>query len=195
MKKSNAELLESLMKIKTVDCIEWPRGKDSLGYGLIYWKGQMTKCHRVSYELANGKIPDGLQIDHLCRNSSCLNHRHLEAVTLRTNVLRGVGPTAENSRKTRCRKGHSLSENLYVDKYKNSNIYRRRCLLCKRESGRAWSEKNRTYAPEKTQCKNGHSYSQENTRYIKYSGYEKKICIICARSRSLRWYRKQRDAD
>lgn len=67
----------------------------------------------------------GLQLDHLCRNIACANPEHLEPVTQRENVLRGVGPTAINAAKTTCIHGHSLA-----DAYINPSSGSRMCRAC-----------------------------------------------------------------
>lgn len=81
----------------------------------------------MSHELHKGPIPEGLVIDHLCRNRGCVNPDHLEAVTQRENILRGEGLAAANARKTHCPKGHPYSgENLYVV----PSSGRRQCRIC-----------------------------------------------------------------
>ena len=66
-------------------CWIWQRGKNAKGYGVIsYWleNGKCTSinAHRLYYERAKGKIPDGYFIHHLCKITSCVNPDHLEAV-------------------------------------------------------------------------------------------------------------------
>ena len=69
----------------------------------------------ASYEHFRGAIPEGLNLDHLCRNRKCVNPDHLEAVTQRVNVMRGVSVTAENMRKSHCPTGHPYdAANTYV---------------------------------------------------------------------------------
>lgn len=67
-------------------------------------------AHRIMYEAIHGEIPPGLDIDHLCRNRRCCNPQHLEAVTRRENLLRGMGWTAINARKTHCKRGHEFTD-------------------------------------------------------------------------------------
>lgn len=94
-------------------CWEW-LGSRSGGYGQITVRRKNHRAHRLIYELLVGPIPAGKQLDHLCRNSACVNPEHLEPVTSRENTLRGVGVTAINKRRTHCHRGHPFTaENTY----------------------------------------------------------------------------------
>jgi hypothetical protein len=99
-----------------------------LGYGRFALR-QGTKqfyVHRLAWTYERGEIPEGLTIDHLCRNRGCVNPDHMELVTLGVNVLRGMAFTAVNKRKTHCKYGHEFTpENTYVAPDKG-----RRCRLC-----------------------------------------------------------------
>lgn len=111
-------------------CWLWLAADNGAGYGMFYVRSSGIRrgilAHRLAYELLVGPIPDGLQLDHLCRNTICVNPAHLEPVTPRENCRRGVSPTAINGRKTLCVHGHEFTpENTYV--YPNG---RRRCRAC-----------------------------------------------------------------
>lgn len=88
------------------ECWEWTAATAGDGYGTFRSHNRMEGAHRVAYELIVGSIPQGLEIDHLCRNPICVNPQHLEPVTHKVNLLRGVGVMAQNSRKTHCVRGH-----------------------------------------------------------------------------------------
>ena len=100
------------------------------GYGRIYDNGR-DHVHRVTFRHFRGSIPEGLQIDHLCRVRHCANPWHMEPVTPAENVLRGEGITAKQARQTHCKRGHSL-EDAYV--YRGM----RHCRICKKDRKEAW---------------------------------------------------------
>ena len=108
-------------------CWIWLRTHEDYGYFIG------KRAHRISYEHWKGKIPKGLVIDHLCRNRSCVNPQHLEAVTQKENINRGIrisGKEHHSSRKTHCPKGHEYTkQNIYLTP-KGS----RTCRICHRES-------------------------------------------------------------
>lgn len=92
------------------ECWEWQGATTGNGYGSYLDNGKRVGAHRFSYDLANGLIPPGLQIDHLCRNRVCVNPDHLEAVTQRVNLHRGDTVAAHNATKTHCKQGHAFTE-------------------------------------------------------------------------------------
>ncbi len=114
------------------DCWEWNAARTGPGYGAFWLSGRTQLAHRVAYELEVREIPEGLDIDHLCRNRGCVNPAHMEPVTRGENVLRGVGFTAENAKKTHCPSGHPYdSDNTYIN-----GSGHRVCRECNRQRGR-----------------------------------------------------------
>ena len=121
---------------KTDTCWLWTacaRG----GYGQISAGGRSRKilsAHRVAYEMLVGPIPEGLDLDHLCRVTLCVNPKHLEPVTHRENLLRGESPSAKHARKTECLRGHPLSgANLYTNPRGH-----RSCKICRSEHAKRY---------------------------------------------------------
>lgn len=116
---------------------KWPYGQFALCKD--GWK-KVVMAHRFSYELYIGPIPKGLSLDHLCRNTLCVNPAHLEPVTHSENCKRGRHAQVIRERAslvTHCPQGHEYSgENLYV-----KPNGRRECRECVRESGRRYREK------------------------------------------------------
>jgi len=110
-------------------CWLWTAGATKAGYGLFRFQDAARYAHRVTFEALRGAIPDGLELDHLCRVTFCCNPDHLEAVTHKVNLLRGTGPAAQLARATHCKRGHPLSgENLVL----RSRHKYRACLACER---------------------------------------------------------------
>lgn len=98
------------------DCWLWQRRLTSRGYGQMRGFDGQVSSHRFAYELLVGPVPEGLQLDHLCRNRACCNPAHLEPVTVRENLLRGETINARNAGKTHCVHGHEYTpENTYLD--------------------------------------------------------------------------------
>ena len=101
------------------DCWRWMAKKVSGGYGVFFPPGNRVGvlAHRWAYEQEVAPIPQGLTLDHLCRTPGCVNPAHLEPVTIRENILRGMSPTAICARQTTCLRGHSFdAANTYIDK-------------------------------------------------------------------------------
>lgn len=110
-------------------CWEWQRAKDKDGYGKLRVNGVAVYAHRYYYEQKYGPIPEGLTIDHLCRNRACVNPEHMECVDIRENILRGQGHAAINARKTHCIRRHPFDEsNTYITKAGS-----RECRKCHKE--------------------------------------------------------------
>lgn len=126
-----SQLLDRLANRFTVGdgCWEWIAGKSQGGYGQIRIDGHQRGAHCVLYELLVGPIPEGKELDHLCRNRGCVRPSHLEPVTHAVNIARA--PLAPGNR-THCPQGHP---------YVGSTTYRspegyRSCRICRTEAVR-----------------------------------------------------------
>jgi hypothetical protein len=89
------------------DCWVWTGSRSTGGYARVWDGKRVVQAHRLSYELFVGPIPDGLYLDHLCRNRRCVKPEHLEPVTNQENQRRGVNP---RSAQTHCKHGHPFDE-------------------------------------------------------------------------------------
>ncbi len=138
--------LRERMDAKTVidenGCHLWTGFIDKAGYGRIREGGRDTPvlyAHRATYEMEIGPIPDGCELDHLCRVKHCRNPQHLEPVPHRINILRSDAPTVVLNREGRCLNGHPATpENVYRRKGSGEIVY---CRPCRRAKRRAASEK------------------------------------------------------
>lgn len=98
-------------------CWTWSRGANDAGYGLISWQGRVWYVHRLLWTLLVGPIAEGLEVDHLCKNTRCCNPDHLEPVTPRVNKLRSGGMSGRHARRDACTNGHPYTnDSLYIDR-------------------------------------------------------------------------------
>ena len=181
-----SRFMQYVVQDDATGCWNWQAYRNKLGYG-AFGIGSRTDgsrrrigAHRWSYEHFVGPIPEGLSIDHLCRNPSCVNPGHLEPVTNGENVRRGEGISVQNARKTACPQGHP---------YEGGNVYYRPegdrvCRECHRQRVKAiWraANPNHAIAPgERTHCPAGHPYRGANLR-IAANG--SRICRECNNAR------------
>ena len=167
-----SEEIRDRIRVTETGCWEWQLYLTPQGYGRWNYRGRNGFAHRIVYELLTNPIPDGLELDHLCRNHACVNPEHLEMVTHRENVLRGESPHAKHARKTHCKSGHEFNEH---NTYWRSPTHRE-CRECRREYFRK-------LAPpplDRTRCKRSHERTPENS-YRNSKGFW--VCRVCKRER------------
>ena len=111
-----------------LSCWNWIGPTNASGYGRFHAEGRSVMAHRVTVWLSGRSIPNGMEVDHICRNRSCVNPEHLRVVTHRENLLAGETITARAAATTNCPKGHLLvGGNLLISK-----DGRRKCRECDR---------------------------------------------------------------
>lgn len=125
-------------------CVHWLGSvAKSTGYGQLWRDGRNVGAHVVAWEIAQGRsVPDGLEVDHVCRNRLCVNAAHLEAVTHAENIRRSpLTFGGINAAKTHCDLGHELS-GTNLDPYALARG-RRACVACARSRWRAYYQRTR----------------------------------------------------
>lgn len=138
--------IASKIDANPVGCWPWTGATSDNGYGnvsVVTTEGRRTVlAHRVVYELLCESIPDGMVIDHLCRNRRCVRPDHLSVVTQAENVKRGAGPELQRSMRlarTECKNGHPFSGDNVMIRPDGS----RRCRQCNRDIQRRAREARR----------------------------------------------------
>lgn len=125
------------VQVEPAGCWTWIGARNSQGYGYYKIRGRFYSAHRVAHEAFNTWIPEGMQIDHLCRNPPCVNPAHLEVVTPAENTRRGNVGALERAR-THCPQGHPYDEaNTRLKKnVARKNVVSRQCRACDAERHR-----------------------------------------------------------
>ncbi len=111
-------------------CWVFAGSKNWDGYGMVKNPQGSQMAHRVVYEALVGPIPEGYQLDHLCRNPACVNPEHLEPVTQQENIRRGLGNWRQRA-KTHCPQGHPYDEaNTLLNHHSSGQGRKRACRTC-----------------------------------------------------------------
>lgn len=122
------------VKNEVTGCWEWTAGTNGVsGYGTINVRGRQTLAHRASYEEYVGPIPEGRELDHLCRNRKCINPAHLDPVTSSENHRRSpLDKAGQHAKKTHCPKGHEYTpDNTWMQpQWKYPHRFARVCRTC-----------------------------------------------------------------
>ena len=114
------------------ECWEWTGSRGPAGHGQVWHDGTNQTVYRVIWEDMVGPIPEGLELDHLCRNPPCCNPDHLEPVTHAENMRRG---SQSFETRTHCLSGrHPLTEQNVITRESDG---RQRCRACRNEAKRA----------------------------------------------------------
>lgn len=173
---------------KTDGCWEWKGHRSHNGYGQFRLNTKQ-RAHRVAYELWVGPIPEGLELDHLCRNPPCVRPDHLEPVTRQVNAQRAADARPPQ---THCKRGHPYEGNRVL--CGERDIGCRKCeLIRKRERyvPKSGIRGAGQYQKAKTHCPQGHPYDEANTRLTKTG----RVCRACAREANQRYSMRVTDQE
>lgn len=174
-----ASKLEQLVIWKDDGCWQWKGASTRAGYGAY----GSRLAHRLVWVYFRGPIPDGLELDHLCRNRACVSPDHLEPVTHSQNVARIPKRISHNAAKTSCKRGHEFStENTWIAKDGS-----RHCRTCNRLRAAKYLPGVGVggYERAKTCCPQGHIYAGDNL-YVSPNG--KRSCNACRRARGAKLF-------
>lgn len=172
-------------------CWEWMGARSSNGYGNFnVGGGRFTTAHRFAYELANGPVAAALEVDHLCRNRSCVRLDHLEVVTPKENTHRGDAPSMRQRRAGQCKRGHPYTPESYYLNIGKGGKQMKVCRLCQRIRRAGYRgktiEQMRPMPEDRTHCPQGHPYDTTNTALV--SG--RRVCRICRREAQRRYHER-----
>ena len=132
-------------------CWLWSAGKTK-GYATMSIGWKTYYVHRLTFEHFRKSVPEGLELDHLCRRRHCVNPWHLEIVTQKENILRGVSFSAINAKKTHCKRGHEFTEENTRFRIRDGSV-RRSCREC-----------DRSYIRTRRAAKRGEAVSPSGSR-------------------------------
>lgn len=171
------QFVQSFKRMEGSGCWIWQQSIDDRGYGKTSWKGSTGPAHRLSYRIFKGDVEIGKEIHHECKNRACINPEHLTCLTP------GEHKAVESALRhvEFCTNGHEMIA---------SNVYRypgTDKLSC-RECKRIWAKEHRALKPEKLQCRRGHPYTEESTRW--YQG--RRYCKPCHAENTLKYYREKK---
>jgi hypothetical protein len=160
---------------ETTGCHLWT-GSTTWGYGMFWCDGRQNRAHRWIVETERGPIPEGLVVDHLCRNRNCVNVEHLEVVTQQVNARRRSDAT-HGPLERGCMYGHPASE-MVIYTYPYGIV--RRCRIC----GNAAAEAQRRrdgygvrHTRDDATCKHGHPWPE----HLRIAPNGRGFCIECKR--------------
>lgn len=142
MKRRNSDdpdfFEKNIMRLPFSGCWIWMGRITPEGYAHASYDRRGWAIHRLLYQLFRGPILSET-LDHLCRVRCCVNPWHLEQVTRGENVMRGIGITAQNARKTECVHGHPLSGDNLLLETRTGGPLKRLCRICKMAGLAKWN--------------------------------------------------------
>lgn len=147
-KKTDEErIFEKISPCPNTGCWFWTGADKGRGreYGQVWFRGRNTCAHRAVYITLVGEIPDGLELDHLCRVKSCVNPDHLDPCTHAENIerrdraLAKCGMPDRHWDQSRCKHGHEFTD----ENTKTSSNGKKLCRMCCKISSRRKYERKK----------------------------------------------------